>query len=51
MKSQLAIAKETIRLLDQTQERRSLSNTEMEFRGRIKDIYLRLLAMEKIIAR
>jgi hypothetical protein len=46
----LSIAKEMIWLLDQAQERRSLSNHEVEFRKRIKDIYLGLLEIEKIKA-
>jgi hypothetical protein len=50
IKNKLSIAKETIWLLDQAQERRSLSNHEVEFRKRIKDIYLGLLEIEKIKA-
>jgi hypothetical protein len=51
IKTKLAIAKEAIWLLDQAQERRNPSNAEVDFRGRIKEIYLGLLAMEKIRAR
>jgi hypothetical protein len=51
IKNKLSIAKETIWLLDQAQERMSLSNDEVEFRRRIKYIYLGLLAIEKIKAR
>jgi hypothetical protein len=50
IKNKLSIAKETIWLLDQAQERMSLSNEEVEFRRRIKYIYLGLLAIEKIKA-
>jgi hypothetical protein len=49
IKCKLSIAKETIWLLDQAQER-SLSNEEVEFQKRIKYIYLGLLAIEKIKA-
>jgi hypothetical protein len=51
IKTKLAIAKEAIWLLDQAQERRNLSNAEVDLRGRIKEIYLGLIAMEKIRAR
>jgi Zn-finger nucleic acid-binding protein len=51
IKMKLAIAKETIWLPHQAQERRNLSNAEVDVCGRIKEIYLGRLAMEKIRAR
>jgi hypothetical protein len=49
-KMQLAITKEVIWLLDQAQERRALTNEEEDFRTRLKEIYLRLVTVQKIKA-
>jgi hypothetical protein len=51
IKNQLAIAKEDIWLIDQAQERRTLTQVEMNFKARLNDVYLGLLAVEKIRAR
>jgi hypothetical protein len=47
IKKQLAIIKEVVWQLDKSQERRPLSTTEIDFRNRIKEVYLGLLALEK----
>jgi hypothetical protein len=51
IKMQLTIIKEVIWQLDRAQERRGLSQLEINFRGRLKEIYLGLLALEKTRAR
>jgi hypothetical protein len=51
IKMQLAIIKEVIWQLDQAQERRNLSQSEYAIRDRLKEIYLGLLAMERVRAR
>jgi hypothetical protein len=51
IKLQLSIIKEVIWQLDRAQERRDLSQLEVNFRTRIKEIYLGLLALEKVRAR
>jgi hypothetical protein len=50
-KMQLTITKEVIWLLDQAQERRAVSNEELDFRTRLKEIYLGLVTVQKIKAR
>jgi hypothetical protein len=47
IKKQLAIIKEVVWQLDKAQERRPLSTIEIDFRNRIKEVYLGLLALEK----
>jgi hypothetical protein len=51
MKMQLAIIKELIWQIDQAQERRNLSQSEYTFRDRLKEIYLGLVALERVRAR
>jgi hypothetical protein len=51
IKMQLTIIKEVIWQLDRAQERHDLSKLKVEFRARIKEIYLGLLALEKVRAR
>jgi hypothetical protein len=51
IKMQLAIIGEVIWQLDQAQERRNLSQTEVAFRDRLKEIYLGLLALERVRTR
>jgi hypothetical protein len=48
---QLVIIKEVIWQLNQAQERRKLSQSEVAFRDRLKEIYLGLLALERVRAR
>jgi hypothetical protein len=48
---QLVIIKELIWQLNQAQERRKLSQSEVAFRDRLKEIYLGLLALERVRAR
>jgi hypothetical protein len=50
IKIQLAIVKEVIWLLDQAQERRVLSQQEVNFRTRLKEMYLGFVTVEKIKA-
>jgi hypothetical protein len=50
IKNQLAIAKEAIWLIDQAQERRTLTQAKTNFKARLKDVYLGLLAVQKISA-
>jgi hypothetical protein len=51
IKTQLAVAKEVIWQIDQAQERRNLADGELEFRAKIKETYLGLIAIEKMRAR
>jgi hypothetical protein len=51
IKMQLAIIKDVIWQLDQAKERRNLSHSEYAFRDRLKEIYLGLLALERVRAR
>jgi hypothetical protein len=46
----IKIAKEAIWLIDQAQERRTLTQAETNFKARLKDVYLGLLAVQKISA-
>jgi hypothetical protein len=50
IKMQLAIIKDVIWQLDQAQEGRNLSHSEYAFRDRLKEIYLGLLALERVRA-
>jgi hypothetical protein len=50
IKMQLAIIKEVIWQLDQAQERGNLNQSEVAFRDRLKEIYLGLLALERVRA-
>jgi hypothetical protein len=51
IKIQLAIVKEVIWLLDQARERRALSQEEIDYRSRLKEIYLGLITVEKVKVR
>jgi hypothetical protein len=51
IKRQLALIKEVVWQLDQVQERRALTHSELGFWDRLKGIYLGLLAIEKVRAR
>jgi hypothetical protein len=51
IKSQLDVANEVMWQLDQAQERRALSAAEVTFKSKIKDVYLGLLAIQKMRAR
>jgi hypothetical protein len=50
IKMQLAIIRKVIWQLDQAQERRNLSQTEVAFMDMLKEIYLGLLALERVRA-
>jgi hypothetical protein len=51
IKSQLSVIKEVIWQLDQAQDRRSLSQSKLAFKARLKDLYIGLLSLEKVRAR
>jgi hypothetical protein len=51
IKTQLAVVKEVFWLLDQAQERRAISQEEIEFKAMLKEIYFGLLTVDKIRAR
>jgi hypothetical protein len=48
---QMAVAKETIWQLDQAQERRDLTQPEKDFRAKLKQAHLGLVAFKRIRAR
>jgi hypothetical protein len=50
IKSQLAVAKEVLWQLDQAHERRNLSQAELAFKEKIKNVYLGLVTIEKMRA-
>jgi hypothetical protein len=50
IKSKLVVAKEVMWHPDQAQERRGLITAEMTFKSNIKDVYLGLVAIEKMRA-
>jgi hypothetical protein len=51
VKLQLGIAKKALWLLDQAQESRGLSQVEANFKAKLKDIYLGLLALDRMKAK
>jgi hypothetical protein len=50
IKNQFVVAKEAMWLFDQAQERRTLIQAEAIFKAGLKEVYLGLLAVEKIRA-